>query len=206
MGSRDKRVDAYIATAAAFARPVLIHIRKVVHEACPELEEQIKWGFPHFNYKGMMCSMASFKEHCALGFWKSSLLPDPDGILEKRGARTAMGQLGRITCLEDLPGDEVIIKYVRKAAVLNEEGRKRTARPAARVRKPVRSPAFFKAALAKHPDALREFAGFSSSQKREYVEWLAEAKTDATRQRRLNTAISWIAEGKTRNWKYMKRK
>ena len=204
MGRRDKRVDAYIAKAAPFARPILIHIRSLVHQGCPDVEEDIKWGCPHFMYKGMMCSMAAFKSHCAMGFSKHSILPDPDGILERRSATTAMGQLGRISSLEDLPSDRTLVGYVKNAAALNGAGKKPPSRAAARVVKAIRLPAFFKEALKKRPVALKAFDAFSPSHKREYLEWLMEAKTEETRQRRLETAIEWISEGKGRNWKYDK--
>jgi len=205
MGARDKRVDAYIARSAEFARPVLVHIRDLVHEACPEVEEQIKWGCPHFSFKGLMCSMAAFRSHCAMGFTKSSLLPDPEGIFEKRGTTTAWGQLGRITRLVDLPADAILLEYVKRAAALNEAGIKRPRR-AAREAGPLRIPFFFRAALRERPEAWKIFGSLSASQKRDYIEWLAEAKTEETKQKRLDTAVEWIAEGKTRNWKYLKKK
>jgi uncharacterized protein YdeI (YjbR/CyaY-like superfamily) len=205
MGARDKRVDTYIARAAEFARPVLVHIRDIVHEACPEVEEQIKWGCPHFSFKGLMCSMAAFRSHCAMGFTKSSLLPDPEGIFEKRGTTTAWGQLGRITRLVDLPADAILLEYVKRAAALNDAGIKRPRR-AARAVGPLRIPIFFSAALKKQPPAWKIFGSFSVSQKRDYVEWLTEAKSEETKQKRLDMAVEWIAAGKTRNWKYLKKK
>jgi uncharacterized protein YdeI (YjbR/CyaY-like superfamily) len=204
MGARDKRVDAYIARAAEFARPVLVHIRDVVHEACPEVEEEIKWGCPYFSFKGPMCNMAAFKSHCAMGFVKARLLPDPRGIFEKGGMKTAWGQLGRITRLADLPADAILLEYVKRAAALNEAGIKRPRR-AAREAGPLRIPTFFNAALKKRPEAWKTFSSFSASQKRDYIEWLTEARTEETTQRRLDKAVEWIAEGKTRNWKYLKK-
>jgi uncharacterized protein YdeI (YjbR/CyaY-like superfamily) len=204
MGAHDRRLDAYIAKAAEFAQPILDHIRELVHKGCPEVQEQIKWGMPYFTYKGMMCHMAAFKSHCAMGFWKSSLLPDPEDLLERRKEKTAMGQLGRIQSLKDLPPDSVIIAYVKSAATLNESGTKRPRTSTPRPPQNVRPPTYFKAALKKRRGALEAFEGFSASQKRDYVQWLTEAKTAETRQRRLDTAVQWIAGGKTRNWKYKK--
>lgn len=119
MGTNDPRVDAYIAKSAEFARPILEHLRALVHKACPDVQETMKWSFPHFDYKGIVCSMASFKHHCAFGFWKASLMKDPHKILS---SDEAMGHLGKITSLNDLPSDRVMIAYIKEAAALNEAG------------------------------------------------------------------------------------
>ncbi len=204
MGTRDPRVDAYIDKAADFAKPILIHLRDLVHAGCPEVEETIKWGFPHFDYKGVLCSMASFKAHCAFGFWKGSLLAEKHPDLASP-EDPAMGQLGRITALSDLPGDELLLLYVREAAVLNDQGVKSPTRSKPRKDRPVEVPDDLTAALRENPQALATFEGFSPSNKREYVEWLTEAKSGETRKRRLDTAIEWMAEGKVRNWKYVRK-
>ena len=196
MGKSDPRVDQYIAKSADFARPILTHIRRVVHAACPDVEETMKWSFPHFDYKGgMMCSMAAFKAHCAFGFWKSSLVLDGPGVGD------AMGHFGRITSVKDLPPDRELAGYVKKAAKLNDEGITVARKPAA-PKKPLSVPADFAAAMTKKAAARNTFDAFSSSQRREYVEWVTEAKTDATRQKRMATAVEWLSEGKSRNWKY----
>ena len=199
MGTRDKRVDAYIAKSADFARPILEHIREVVHEGCPEVEETIKWGFPNFLHKGMLCNMAAFKEHCAFGFWKAKLVLDESD----RRPDEAMGQLGRITRLADLPPRRKLVGYVKKARELNDAGVKVARRRAATPRAALEPPAELIAALKKSKKAKDSFEAFPPSHKREYIEWITEAKTDATRQRRLAQAIEWIADGKPRNWKYM---
>ena len=198
MGARDPRVDAYIAKSADFAKPVLEHIRAVVHEACPEVEETMKWSVPHFDYKGMMCGMAAFKQHCTFGFWKGSLVlggdkKDVDG----------MGQFGRLQKVSDLPSKKVLEGYVRKAMQLNEEG----VRPerAARSKKPeLPVPDYMRAALRRNRKAQSAFDAFSPSHRREYIEWITEAKSEATRERRLETALEWMSEGKPRNWKYQR--
>jgi uncharacterized protein YdeI (YjbR/CyaY-like superfamily) len=195
MGKPDPRVDAYIAKSADFAKPILLHLRKLVHTACPEVEETIKWSFPHFDYKGMMCSMASFKGHCAFGFWKSSLVLDGDAD------RNAMGHFGRITSLDDLPPDKTLVAYVKKAAALNAGGVKIEKKRAA-PRKPPKVPADLAAALRTNAAARKTFDAFSPSHRREYIEWITEAKTDTTRAKRLQTTLGWLAEGKARNWKY----
>jgi uncharacterized protein YdeI (YjbR/CyaY-like superfamily) len=198
MGRRDARVDAYIAKAADFAKPILTHVREVVHASCPDVEEAMKWSFPHFMYKGMLCSMAAFKEHAAFGLWKGSL------VLGRGKEADAMGQFGRITTLADLPSKSVLAGYIRKAAALNDAGVKVERKPRRAAPKVLRVPPELAAALKRNKKAQATFDGFSPSQKREYVEWIAEAKSDDTRARRLQTAIECMAEGKSRNWKYIK--
>ena len=198
MGTRDARIDAYIAKSAEFARPILAHLREVVHAACPDVEETMKWSFPHFDYKGMLCSMAAFKEHCAFGFWKGSL------IVEGNDGEKAMGQFGRITTHADLPSKKVLTAYIKKAMTLNAEGVKSPTRskPKASTRELI-VPDDLTSALAANKAARATFDKLPPSHKREYVDWITEAKTQATRTRRLETAVEWMSEGKPRNWKYM---
>jgi len=195
--------DAYIKAAAPFAQPILTHLRKLVHQACPEVEETIKWGFPHFDYKGVICSMAAFKNHCAFGFWKSAIMSDPRKIMEVKD-RGAMGNFQKITSLSDLPSDKILIAYIKEAKKLNEDEVKLPPRKKAVAKKLVVPPMLMKA-LKQNGDALENFAKFSYSNKKEYVEWIEEAKTDATREKRIETAVEWISDGKSRNWKYMKK-
>jgi hypothetical protein len=194
MGKRDPRVDAYIAKSADFAQPILTHIRDVVHDACPDVEEDMKWSFPHFMYKGMLCGMASFKQHATFGFWKASLL----GIGKDADA---MGQFGCLTKVSDLPSRKVLAGYVKRAAALNDEGVKVPREPR-KAPKPLRVPAALTAALKKSRKAQAAFEAFPTSHKREYADWIGEAKTDETRDRRIAQALTWIAGGKSRNWKY----
>lgn len=200
----NKRIDAYIVKSAGFARPILTHFRKIVHRACPDVEETIKWGFPHFDYQGMMCSMAAFKQHCAFGFWKASLMSDTEKVFSKAG-KTAMGNLGRIQKLSDLPPDRVLIRYIKEAVELNKAGITLSPRARPGVRKHLTIPSYFKKALATNSRALRTFEAFSPGHKREYVEWVAEAKTEPTREKRIAQAITWMAGGKQRNWKYVRK-
>jgi uncharacterized protein YdeI (YjbR/CyaY-like superfamily) len=198
MPTIDPRIDAYIAKSAGFAQPILEHLRAVVHAACPEVEETMKWSFPHFMYKGMMCSMASFKAHCAFNFWKAELL------MADEANREAMGQFGRIETLKDLPSKKILTAYIKQAMRLNDDGVPAPARAKAPVPRELAVPDYLSEALAQSPAAQQHFDAFSTSKKREYVDWLTEAKTDATRLRRLEQALEWIAEGKARNWKYEK--
>lgn len=199
MGTRDPRIDAYIARSADFARPILTHLRDIIHDACPEVEETMKWSMPFFMYQGLLCNMASFKEHCAFGFWKGARVVDEseDG---------AMGQFGRITAISELPSKKVLTGYIKKAMQLNEAGGASPARakPKPAAKQAAAVPEDLARALKKNAKARATFEHFSPSQKREYIEWIVEAKREETRQRRLETAIEWMAEGKQRNWKYMK--
>jgi hypothetical protein len=201
MGSTDPRVDAYISEAAPFARPILTHIRKAVHAGCPDVEETMKWRTPHFVYKGVLCSMASFKAHCAFGFWNASLL-NPSGGGTK--SAEAMGQFGRIASVDDLPGAKQLAALVRQAAALNDQGVKVPRRKKGAPKPPPTAPADFMKALRANKRALSAFTQFSPSHKREYIDWISEAKTVETRQRRMATALEWLSEGKARNWKYQK--
>jgi hypothetical protein len=196
MGTRDPRIDAYIAKSADFAKPILTQLRETVHAACPAVEEDMKWSFPHFMYKGMLCSMAAFTQHAAFGFWKAGL------VLGDAVNRDGMGHLGKITTLSDLPSTRVLAGYIKKAAALNDHGVSEPRPRRATTPKPVRVPPALAAALKKNAKARAAFAAFAPSQQRDYAEWIAEAKTDATRARRLAQAIEWIAAGRTRNWKY----
>lgn len=207
MEQPDQRIDAYIAKAQPFAQPILNHLRKLIHQANPEVKETIKWGMPSFDYKGPFCSMAAFKQHVAFGFWKPSLLNDPHGYLQERSNQggEAMGNLGRITSLKDLPPDKVIIDFIKQAKKLNDDGVKLPPKPV-KEKTELLIPDYFTMALSKNKKAQAVFENFSYSNKKEYVEWIKEAKTESTRQKRLDTAIEWISEGKIRNWKYLKPK
>ncbi len=198
MPTTDPFVDAYIEKSKDFAQPILNHIRELVHAACPDVIETKKWSFPHFDYKGMMCSMAAFKEHCAFGFWKQSLLEDAAFPAEK----TAMGSFGRIMSIKDLPNDKTFKKLIVDAMKLNDAGIKIAKSKSASEKKELVVPEILTAALATNELAAETFNNFPYSCKKEYVQWITEAKTDATRDKRLATTIEWLTEGKRRNWKY----
>jgi len=201
MGKKDKRVDAYIAEAADFAKPVLKHLRELVHSACPEVEETIKWKFPTFMHKGMLCGMAAFKQHCTFGFWKHTLIIDRHSASNR--TEEAMGQMGRITSLQDLPSDKVLIGYIKQAVQLNEQGVKAPRSEKPKTKKKLGIPPILTDALKRNKQAQHTFENFSPSHKREYIEWINEAKRDETRAKRLETTIAWLSQGKPRNWKYM---
>jgi uncharacterized protein YdeI (YjbR/CyaY-like superfamily) len=204
MGKQDKRVDEYISKSADFAKPILNHLRQLVHNACPDVEETIKWSFACFDYKGPFCSMAAFKEHCAFGFWKAAIMKDSDTLKENQ--KDSMGHFGKIKSLSDLPSDKVMISYIKEAMRLNDEGIKLPPGKKTKETKELVVPDYFTKALRKNKTALKVFEAFSPSHKKEYVEWITGAKTEETRNRRIAKAVEQIAENKSHNWKYEKRK
>jgi uncharacterized protein YdeI (YjbR/CyaY-like superfamily) len=200
MATTDKRIDAYIAKAQPFAQPILTHIRKLVHTACPDVQETMKWSFPHFDYKGIFCAMASFKQHCSFGFWKQSLMKDPHKLFAND---QAAGSMGKIMSMKDLPSDKILIEYIKQAAKLNDDGIKVKPKPKAIPNSTeLVVPEYFSKALTKNKKAQTTFSTFSYSHKKEYVEWIIDAKSEETRERRLKQAMVWMTEGKSRNWKY----
>jgi uncharacterized protein YdeI (YjbR/CyaY-like superfamily) len=202
----DPRIDAYIAKSKPFAQPILIHIRELVHKACPGVEETIKWSRPFFEYKGaILGNMSAFKEHCSFGFWGQEIgeVLHEAKVLEPG----AMGSLGRITSLEDLPPKKQLLDLLRQAVSFIDTGNYTS--PIAARHKVVKAPApapeappEFAKALKANKKAQATFAAFSPSCKKEYVEWIADAKRPETRDKRIATAVEWISEGKQRNWKY----
>ena len=198
MPKRDSRVDAYIERSAEFAKPILTHLRSVIHEACPTVEETIKWNAPFYMYEGILCSTPAFKQHCALIMWKGRLLPKAD-------AKYVTTELRKISSLEDLPPRKKLVGYFKALMKLNEEGTKSASRSGPKFTKPLVVPAELQRAIAKNRKARAAFAEFPPSHKREYAEWIADAKRAETRERRIKAAVEMIAEGKSRNWKYENR-
>ncbi|HQY50918.1 MAG TPA: DUF1801 domain-containing protein [Ignavibacteria bacterium] len=204
MKNTDKRIDSYINKSSDFAKPILIHIRNLVHKVCPDVQEKIKWGMPFFDYQNeMLCNMAAFKNHCSFGFWKASLMKDFDKIFSVNN-ENGMGHFGKICKLSDLPSDKIISSCINEAMKLNDEGRKSKIFTKEK-KKDLQMPDYFRDALMKSPQLTETFDKFSLSNKREYIEWLTEAKSETTRNKRLQTALEWISDGKPRNWKYMKK-
>lgn len=197
----DPRVDAYVAKAPEFAKPILVHLRKLVHQACPDCEETIKWGVPSFDYKGPFCSMASFKAHAIFGFWKTALIADPKGVMVREG----MGSLGRITSLKELPSDKVIKDLIKSAVKLNDDGVKIEKPKKTTEKKELVIPDYLIKAIKKNKKAWFTFNEFSPSHKKEYVEWIVDAKSEETKERRMETMMEWLEEGKSRHWKYQKK-
>jgi uncharacterized protein YdeI (YjbR/CyaY-like superfamily) len=193
MAKKDPRVDAYIAKAGEFAKPILNRIRKLVHQACPQVEETVKWNTPFFVHNGILVAMAAFKGHCAFVFWKRKLV---------FGKNTPMVRpfppFGRLTSVADLPADKLLLGYLRKAVELNEAGIKKAPFP----KRKVTVPDYFQAALKKNKKALAVFEKMSPSHKGEYVDWIVDAKREETRAKRIQTTLKTLAQGKSLHWKY----
>ncbi len=197
MPSRDPRIDAYIERAAPFAQPILVRAREVVHEVCPQVGETIKWGMPTFEYAGgILCGMAAFKQHASFGFWKHAL------VVGDGQPQTGMGSYGKLVSLKDLPPKKTLVAHLKKAMKLNEDGVKAPAARKSAPKPPPEAPADLVAALKKNRAAKAAYDAFPPSCKREYIEWIVEAKREETRAKRLAQAVEWMAEGKRRNWKY----
>ena len=195
----NKQFDVYIAKSPDWAQPILTRLREIVHEACPDVEEELKWSSPSFMYHGIMCGMVAFKEYATFHFWKGELVT---GTPLGANGMGAAAQFGRMTSVKDLPPKKTLVAYIKKAMKLNEEGvkveRSKKKRPA------LPMPNDFLSAIKKNKKAFASYEAFSPSHRREYIEWIIDAKTDATRSKRVAQAVEWMAEGKSRNWKYQR--
>lgn len=205
MSKTDRRVDAYIQKSQPFARPILEHLRELVHETLgDEVEETIKWGMPFFIYRGdLLGNMAAFKAHAVFGFWKAPAMKDR--ALLARGEGAAMGHLGRMTSLKEMPSDKQLAAWLREAAELNAKGVKTPTRKTPKPKKELLAPPEFSKALKKNARATKTWEAFAPSHRKAYLEWITEAKTAPTREKRIATSIEWLAEGKSRMWKYEKK-
>jgi uncharacterized protein YdeI (YjbR/CyaY-like superfamily) len=204
MQQYDPRVDDFIEKAQPFAKPILKHIRTLVHEASPLVSEAIKWNCPFFEYKGTVCMMNAFKEHCSFGFWNSAALNDTHGVIRRGEEKDSAGSFGRLTSVADLPADDIIKNFVLQAIAQNETGKKKVVKRPTPEQKVVIVPDYFEDLLKEHPKANETFYNFSYSHKKEYIQWITEAKTEPTRQKRISTTIEQLEEGKFMMWKYSK--
>ena len=203
MGTKDARIDAYIKKAPEFAKPVLNHFRALVHKTIPEIEETIKWGCPNFQYHGGLCTMASFNDYCGIGFFKAKLMKE----LSKPNELTdgIAGNLGKIKTVNDLPTDKILEGYLKEAAAINENGIKAVPKKKLTATDIPEMPDSLKKAFTKNKKAQEIFEAFSPSHKREYINWIIDEKTDETKNKRIETTLEWLEEGKTRMWKYQKK-
>ncbi|MEM8882762.1 MAG: YdeI/OmpD-associated family protein [Planctomycetota bacterium] len=203
MPKTDPRVDDYIQKAPPFARPILEKIRKVMHKGDRNFEENIKWGNPTFELDGIVGGMGAFKKHVAWGFWNAPAMSDPEGLFEGNPKKSPYAM--KVADVKEMPSEKVLVGYVKEAVALNKAGVKRPTNRVGGTKPPARAPKDLMDALKKSPKALATYKAFSPSKKRDYVEWVTEAKRDATRTKRIATAVEWMAEGKSRNWKYEKK-
>ncbi len=196
----DPKVDAYIDNAADFAKPILEYLRALIHENCPEVEEAIKWSFPHFLYQGkILCAMSAFKAHAAYGFWLENEMTTMQPLIKER-QKNSMFQLGKLKSIDDLPPKPILIAAIKEAMDLTEMGI--TIKRNAPNKSEVIVPDDFQKRLDDNQSAKQCFEAFSLSNQREYVNWINEAKTETTRNKRIDTSLEWLSEGKDRNWKY----
>ncbi len=204
MKARDERITQYISKSADFAQEILLHLREVIHDFCPDVEEGMKWSMPYFMYRGkILCSFASFKNHCSFGFWLQSEMKDQHGIF-KRAQEGGMGSLGKISAMSDLPKDEQLGAYILEAMNLIEHGTTpRELNPKFKKTMP-EIPSELLKLLESEPKAKAAFDNFPPSHQREYIEWITEAKREETKQRRLQQTIENLLEGKSKDWKYMR--
>ncbi|SHM82094.1 YdeI/OmpD-associated family protein [Mucilaginibacter sp. OK098] len=206
MPQLNPQFDDYIAKSADFAKPILEYLRKIIHETCPGVEEIMKWGLPHFDYKGdMMCILAAYKKHCSFSLYKAELMSNPK-LKENAKPGQTMGNMDKLTSLSDLPEKAVLVAYIKEAMVLNETGVKKTKPKAEKSEKPqvIEVPDYFSEKLATNPAAKEIFENKSQSFRKDYLIWITGAKTEATRQNRMEQSLEWIAEGKGRFWQYEK--
>ncbi len=199
MPKTDPRIDTYIAEAAPFAQPILQHLRMLIHRACPEVEESVKWGHPSFGYHGkILCGLSAFKAHLGFGFWHQKM----EGVLAADGIKVAEGAglLGRITSRDQLPSDAALLGYLKTAMTLLDSDA--PTRPERKKKPELPTPPDLTAALKKSARAAAKWKEFSPSMRREYIEWITEAKREETRAQRVKTTIDWVGTGKKRNWKY----
>jgi uncharacterized protein YdeI (YjbR/CyaY-like superfamily) len=196
--------DDYIAESADFARPILEYLRKIIHETCPEVEEIMKWGNLHFDYKGdIMCILTAYKKHCSFSLFKAELMSDPK-LIESVKAGKKMGYMDKVTSLSDLPPKAVLVAYIKEAMILNETGVKKI-RPKSEKQIIIDVPDYFNEKLTAHPLAKEIFESKSASFRKDYLIWITGAKTEATRQTRMEQSLDWIAKGKGRFWQYEKK-
>lgn len=201
--SSDPRIDAYISKSQPFAQEILAEFRLIIHDFCPNVVETMKWSFPHFMYNNsILCSIASFKEHCAFGFWLHHNMSDQYGLF-KREKEGGMGSIGKMRSLEDVPPRDQLGVYIHEAMRLIDEGVR--LKTSAKIPRPAEVPEDLRLELDKHPNANIFFESLSNSHKREYTEWIANAKRPETRLSRLETTINNLLEGKTKEWKYQKK-
>jgi len=203
MSKFNPQFDEYIKKSADFAKPIMEYLRQIIHETCPEVEEIIKWGNPHFDYKDdMMCILAGYKNHCSFSLYKAELMSDTK-IIESVKAGQKMGYMDKLKSLSDLPAKETLVAYIKEAMVLNENGVKK-AKPVSEKPKVIEVPDYFSEKLATNPLAKEVFESKSPSFRKDYLVWITDAKTEATRQKRMEQSLEWIAEGKGRFWQYEK--
>lgn len=203
MANLNSKVTEYIAKSAGFAKPILNQLREIIHSTCPDVEEDIKWGTPHYSYKGdHLCMMAGFKNHCSFSLYKAEMMKDK-AIQDSVRAGKKFGFMEKVKSIDELPAKKVLVAYIKEAMAINESGIKK-AKPKTDKPKVVEMPDYFAKALKANTKANKVFAEKSDSFRKEYIVWISGAKTEDTRRNRIEQSLEWIAEGKGRFWQYAK--
>jgi uncharacterized protein YdeI (YjbR/CyaY-like superfamily) len=204
MAKLNSKVTDYIAKSADFAKPILNHLREIIHSTCPDVEEDIKWGTPHYGYKGdHLVMMAGFKSHCSFSLYKAEIMKDKT-IQDSVKAGKKFGYMDKVKSIDELPAKKVLMAYIKEAMVINESGLKKAVVKSDKP-KVVEMPDYFAKALKANTKAYKVFAEKSDSFRKEYIVWIGDAKTEDTRQKRIEQSLEWIAEGKGRFWQYAKK-
>jgi uncharacterized protein YdeI (YjbR/CyaY-like superfamily) len=203
MAQLNKKVTEYISNSGDFAQEIMEHLRQIIHESCPDAEEDIKWGTPHYSYKGdHLCMMAGFKNHCSFSLYKAEFMKDNEIILSVKAGKK-FGYMDKLKSISDLPSKKILISLIKEAMTINEKGIKKE-KPVSDKPKVIETPDYLTQKLSTDPKAKEIFENKSNSFRKEYIVWISDAKTDETRQKRLDEAMEWIAEGKSRFWKSKK--
>ncbi|HTJ52512.1 MAG TPA: YdeI/OmpD-associated family protein [Cyclobacteriaceae bacterium] len=203
MSTLNKKVDTYIDNSADFAKELLEYLRNIIHKTCPDVEEDIKWGTPHYSYKGdHLCMMAGFKNHCSFSLYKAELMKDK-AIQDSVKAGKKFGYMDKLKSVSELPKKNILISLIKEAMTLNEQGIKKEVSKSAKS-KVLEVPDYFEKELKANTKAKEVFYSKSDSFRKEYIVWISDAKTDETRHKRMDEALEWIADGKGRFWKFKK--
>lgn len=204
MAQLNSKVDEYIAKSEGFAKPILEYLRQIIHETCPDAAEDIKWGTPHYSYKGdHLCMIAGFKNHYSFSLYKAEFMKDKE-IAESVKAGKKFGYMDKLKSVSELPSKEVLVSFLKEAMTINENGIKKE-KPISDKPKVIETPDYLTEALNANKQAKEVWESKSDSYRKDYLVWIIDAKTDATRQKRIEQSLEWIAEGKGRFWQYAKK-
>lgn len=195
MNEASENITAYIEKATPEFKEVMIALRSVLNNPNFDIKEDWKWGAPNFNNEGMICWLAHFRNHVGMNFFKGTLIKDKYNLFTHYREEKGNRQLKFSDINQIIP--EQIEYYIEEAIKLNQENIKV-------VKKEIDTslPLDLETELNNNPKAKMFFESLAPSYKRDYIEWIEEAKREATRTKRLATTMEWLSEGKKKNWKY----